>query len=77
MKTMTSTPSQPLPMRGLCAVVAALLFAFSVYELMLHPSADNGTWRGLALSSLYLVMCLTQRRLFAINKRSHQRISPQ
>jgi hypothetical protein len=56
--------------------VAALLFAFSVYELIFHPSADNGTWRGLALSSLYLVMCLTQRRLFTLGKRSHPRIRP-
>ncbi|MBD8898963.1 hypothetical protein [Rhodanobacter sp. DHG33] len=41
------------------------LFALSVAELMLRAGSDAGTWRGLALSSLYLVLCLGQRRLFA------------
>lgn len=46
-------------------IIAALLFALSVAELLLHPGGNLAMWRGLALSSLYLVMCLSQRRLFA------------
>lgn len=49
--------------------LAALLFALSVIELMLHADGDAGTWRGLALSSLYLALCLGQRRLFARARR--------
>jgi hypothetical protein len=55
-------------------LAAALLFALSVYELTFHTSTNAGTWRGLALTSLYLVMCLTQRRLFAPRSPSYHRL---
>ena len=45
--------------------LAALLFALSVVELMLQADGDAGTWRGLALASLYLALCLGQRHPFA------------
>ncbi|KLD65194.1 hypothetical protein Y882_03720 [Dyella japonica DSM 16301] len=46
-------------------VLSALLFALSIVELILRPGDDAAVWRGLALSSLYLLICLSQRRLFA------------
>ncbi|WP_239951126.1 hypothetical protein [Dyella terrae] len=46
-------------------ILSTLLFALSIVELLLRPGQDAALWRGLALSSLYLVMCLSQRRLFA------------
>lgn len=53
-------------------ILAAMLFVLSIAELILRPGADAAIWRGLALSSLYLVMCLSQRRLFApARARSH------
>lgn len=45
-------------------ILSALLFVLSLVELMLRPDSDAAIWRGLALSSLYLTMCLSQRRLF-------------
>ncbi|PXV56070.1 hypothetical protein SAMN04487785_11064 [Dyella jiangningensis] len=50
--------------------LSALLFALSIAELLLRSGEDAALWRGLALSSLYLLMCLSQRRLFA-PARSH------
>jgi hypothetical protein len=44
--------------------LSALLFALSIAELIWRPGMDAAMWRGLALSSLYLRMCLSQRRLF-------------
>ncbi|MDR3447785.1 hypothetical protein [Dyella sp.] len=51
--------------RAVGMILSALLFALSIVELLLRPGQDAALWRGLALSSLYLVMCLSQRRLFA------------
>jgi len=65
MKTTTSHPSHKFSLRGIGMVVAMPLFLLSVYELVFRPGIDAGIWRGLALSSLYLGICLTQRRLFA------------
>lgn len=45
-------------------ILAALLFALSVAALIWRPGDDAALWRGLALSSLYLTICLGQRRLF-------------
>lgn len=45
-------------------ILSALLFVLSLVELMLRPDSDAAIWRGLALSSLYLTICLSQRRLF-------------
>jgi hypothetical protein len=56
--------------RGAGMILSALLFVLSIAELMLRPGEDAALWRGLALSSLYLVMCLSQRRLFT-PARSH------
>ena len=74
MKTMTRTPLRPLPLRGICMLTAVLLFALSVYELLFHPNTDASMWRGLALGSLYLVMYLTQRRLFASRSSARQHL---
>ena len=52
-------------------VLSALLLALSIVELMLRPGDDAALWRGLALSSLYLLICLSQRRLFAPARRRH------
>lgn len=49
--------------------LAALLFALSVVELMLHADGDAQIWRGLALSSLYLALYLSQRRMFVPARR--------
>lgn len=46
-------------------VLSALLFALSLLQLILRPDGDAAVWRGLALASLYLLLCLSQRRLFA------------
>jgi hypothetical protein len=45
-------------------ILAALLFVLSVATLIWRPGDDAALWRGLALSSLYLTICLGQRRLF-------------
>ncbi|QNK00666.1 hypothetical protein [Dyella telluris] len=64
MKTITHR-SRGMGWRSAAIIIATLLFALSVVELLLRPDGDVAIWRGLALSSLYLVMCLSQRRLFA------------
>lgn len=46
-------------------ILSALLFVLSIAELIFRPGTDAALWRGMALSSLYLLMCLSQRRLFA------------
>ena len=51
--------------RTACMTLAAALFALSIVQLIMRPGDDSAVWRGLALSSLYLLVCLTQRRLFA------------
>jgi hypothetical protein len=73
-----STPS-PLRLRNLAFVVAGLVFAFAVSRLLSGAGEDVGVWRGLALSSLYLGFCLTQRRLFtraAAGPRLRMRLRP-
>jgi hypothetical protein len=50
--------------RKVCPIATGLLFLFSVYELVLGAGGKVSIWRGLALSSLYLSICLMQRRLF-------------
>jgi hypothetical protein len=54
-------------------VLSGLLFALSIVQLILRPEQDAAVWRGLALSSLYLLICLTQRRLFAPVRTRHNR----
>jgi hypothetical protein len=53
--------------------LSALLFVLSIVELILRPGNDPAVWRGLALSSLYLLICLSQRRLFAPARTRHNR----
>ena len=62
-------------LRGICMAAAALLFVISVAALMLRPGSDTALWRGLALSALYLALCLTQRRLFAPRGIAHRRFT--
>ncbi|AIF47561.1 hypothetical protein [Dyella japonica] len=64
MKTHTHH-SRSIGWRTAGIILSALLFVLALAELMLRPGNDAAIWRGLALSSLYLVMCLSQRRLFA------------
>ena|SRR5580693_5548652 len=55
-------------------IVSALLFVLSLIALMLRPGDDSAIWRGLALSSLYVAICLSQRRLFVPTRaRSNRR----
>lgn len=54
-------------------VLTALLFALSLLQLILRPDGDAAVWRGLALASLYLLICLSQRRLFAPARTRHNR----
>lgn len=54
-------------------VLSGLLFALSIVQLILRPGDDAAVWRGLALSSLYLLICLSQRRLFAPARTRHNR----
>jgi hypothetical protein len=60
--------SQHLPLeylvRNVCLIATGLLFLFSVSELVLGTGCKISIWRGLALSSLYLSICLMERRLF-------------
>lgn len=72
MKTVTHS-SRRMSWRATGMILAALLFVLSLAELILRPAADTAIWRGLALSSLYLVMCLSQRRLFAPVRTQGQR----
>lgn len=64
MKYATQSMHRPLPWRGIGIAIATVLFAASVAELLTRHSGHDATWRGLALSSLYVALCLTQRRLF-------------
>ena len=50
--------------RNVCLIATGLLFLFSVSELVLGTGGKISIWRGLALSSLYLSICLMERRLF-------------
>ena len=56
-------------MRRLCLIAMGVLFLFSVSELVLGAGGDVGIWRGLALSSLYLSICLMQRRKYVPSSR--------
>jgi len=60
--------SQRLPIeylvRKVCRIATGLLFLLSVSELVLGTAGKVSIWRGLALSSLYLCICMMQRRLF-------------
>jgi O-antigen ligase len=64
MKTLISPPARADRIRQLCLIAAALLFLGSASVLLLGVGTNLSFWRGLALSSLYLSFCLTQRRLF-------------
>jgi hypothetical protein len=55
--------------RKLCLIATGLLFLFSVSELVLGAGGDVGIWPGLALSSLYLGICLMQRRQYVPSSR--------
>jgi hypothetical protein len=50
--------------RNVCLIATGLIFLFSVSELVLGTGGKVSIWRGLALSSLYLSICLMERRLF-------------
>ena len=54
-------------------VLSGLLFVLAIAQLILRPGDDAAVWRGLALSSLYLLICLSQRRLFAPARTRHNR----
>lgn len=69
MKTHFGHPARAERIRQFCLLVAALLFLCSASVLSLGAGANVSFWRGLALSSLYLGFCLTQRRLFAPSSR--------
>ncbi|WP_114239556.1 hypothetical protein [Dyella sp. C9] len=64
MKTIPRPLSYSQRLRSLGVVVAALVFLVAVARLLAGAGEDVGLWRGLALSSLYIGFCLTQRRLF-------------
>jgi len=64
MKTITHR-SRFIAWRSTGMILSALLFVLAIAELMIRPSTDAAMWCGMALSSLYLLMCLSQRRLFA------------
>lgn len=51
--------------RALGLVLSGLVLTLSITQLILRPGEDSGMWRGIALSSLYLALCLAQRRLFS------------
>lgn len=51
--------------RALGITLSLLLLALSLGELLWQAGNDAPMWRGIALSSLYLGLCLSQRRLFA------------
>lgn len=50
--------------RNVCLIATGLIFLFSVSELVLGTGGKVSIWRSLALSSLYLSICLMKRRLF-------------
>jgi hypothetical protein len=65
MKTFARHLRRDYRVRNICLIATGLLFLLSVSELIVGVNSDNvGIWRGLALSSLYLNVCLTQKRLF-------------
>ncbi len=51
-------------MRNISLIAMALLFLVSISELVIGSGAYVSVWRGLALSSIYVGFCFTQRRLF-------------
>lgn len=51
-------------MRNIWLTAMALLFLVSVAALVVGGGEYVSVWRGLALSSIYVGFCLTQRRLF-------------
>lgn len=51
-------------MRNIGLMAMALLFLVSVSALIVGTGDHVSVWRGLALSSMYIGFCLTQRRLF-------------
>lgn len=69
MKNANSRPLIDLPWRHVLLLTCALLFAASIYKLMIGAGAEAGVWRGAALTSLYLGFCITQRRLFTPARR--------
>jgi hypothetical protein len=49
-------------MRSLGFIAAADLFLLALFELLHATDGDVSMWRGIALSALYLCVCLGRRR---------------
>jgi hypothetical protein len=69
MKTSSKHLARERLVRRLCLIATGLLFLFSVTELVLGAGGKIGIWPGLALSSLYLSICLMQRRQYVPSSR--------
>jgi hypothetical protein len=63
--TLTRRLSWERRVRNIWLIAMALLFLVSVSELVVGTGGHISVWRGLALSSVYVGFCLTQRRLFS------------
>jgi hypothetical protein len=75
MKTLTRRLPLENVVRTVCLIAMGALFLFSVSELVRGAGGDVSVWRALALSSLYLSICLMQRRQFALSSRGAIRSS--
>jgi hypothetical protein len=69
MKTSSKYLARERLIRRLCLIATGMLFLFSAFELVLGAGGDVGIWRGMALSSLYLSICLMQRRHYVPSSR--------
>jgi hypothetical protein len=49
-------------MRSIGFIAAADLFLLALFELLHADGGDTNMWRGIALSALYVCVCLGRRR---------------
>ena len=57
-------------MRSIGFIAAADLFLLALFELLHADGGDVNMWRGIALSALYLCVCLGRRRAVSPSSRS-------
>jgi|GEM_PF-5638717 hypothetical protein len=57
-------------MRSIGFIAAADLFLLALFELLHADGGDVTMWRGIALSALYLCVCLGRRRAVSPSSRS-------
>ena len=69
MKTVSRRLPGEYVVRKICLIATGLIFVLSVSVLVLHAGGDVSVWRGLALGSLYLSICLMRRRRFVPSSR--------